>query len=102
MAVAHAGVEVPLVSALGPGGNRPVWPAAIAFGTAAGLYAVVAAGLGRARRWADPAAAALFAVTLVGALVPFRGAGSVVGAAIAACGLALLAIARRGGEPGVA
>lgn len=90
LAVGHAGVELPLVSALGPGGDRAVWPAAIAFSVAAASYTGVAAGLIRGRTWAVPAGVILFAATVAGALTPYRGPASLLGALFGATGLVLL------------
>lgn len=94
LAVGHAGVEIALVTALGPGGSRPVWPAAAAFTVAAVAYAAVAVGLARRRAWAVPLATVVFGVTVLGALLPYRGVGSLVGAGIGVVGLVLLAAAR--------
>lgn len=98
LAVGHAGVEIPLVSALGPGGSRPVWPAAIAFTAAACLHGAVALGIARRRPWAWPLGVLAAALTLLGAAVPFRGVGSIVGMVLAGAELALLLTgrARRG------
>lgn len=93
LAVGHAGVEIPLVSGLGPGGDRAVWPAAIAFGVAAVAYLTVLVGLARGRSWAVPAGAVVFAVTLVGSVTPYRGPASLLGALMGAAGVALLATA---------
>lgn len=90
LAVGHMGVELPLVSALGPGGSRPVWPAAIAFTVAAGLHGAVSYGVARRRAWAWPLGVLVGAVTLVGAAAPFRGAGSVIGIVLAAAEVGLL------------
>jgi hypothetical protein len=79
LAVGHMGVEIPLVSALGPGGSRPVWPAAIAFAVATGLHGAVCYGVARRRGWAWPLGVLVGAVTQVGATTPLRGAGSVIG-----------------------
>ena len=92
LAVGHAGVQLPLVSALGPGGSEPVWPAAAAFAVAALAFVVVGAGLLGARTWAVPAASMLFGVTVVASLFPFRGAGSIAGAVLGIVGLALLSL----------
>lgn len=90
LAVGHMGVEIPVVSALGPGGSRPVWPAAIAFAVAAGLHGAVSAGVARRRGWAWPLGVLVGALTLIGAATPFRGAGSVVGIVLAAAEVGLL------------
>lgn len=90
MAVAHAGVRIPLFSALGPGGDSPVPPAVIAFTIGGLLHATVAYGVARQRAWAWPVGILVAAVTLLGAAMPFRGAGSVVGIVLAGAQLALL------------
>jgi hypothetical protein len=90
MAIAHAGVRVPVVSALGPGGSRAVVPAAIAFTAAACLHGAVAYGVARRRTWAWPLGVLVAGVTLLGAAVPFRGVGSVAGIALAGTQLGLL------------
>ena len=99
LAVGHAGVEIPLVSGLGPGGSRAVWPAAIAFTVAALAYLVVAVGLARGHRFAVPAGAVVFAVTLVGSLAPYRGPASLLGAVLGAAGLVLVGFATAGRRP---
>ncbi|HSJ45078.1 MAG TPA: hypothetical protein VK923_10395 [Euzebyales bacterium] len=90
LAVGHVGVRIPVVSALGPGGSAPVVPAAIAFAVAACLHGGVAYGVARRRPWAWPLGVLVAAVTLLGAAVPFRGAGSVVGIMLAGSELGLL------------
>lgn len=96
LAVGHAGVEIPLVSGIGPGGSRAVWPAAIAFSLAAIAYVVVAVGLARGWRWAVPAGAVVFAVTLVGSLAPYRGPASLLGALLGLVGVVVLGVAAAG------
>lgn len=90
MAIAHAGVRIPLFSALGPAGNRAVPPAAIAFSVGALLHGLVAYGVAGRRTWAWPVGVTVAAVTLIGAATPFRGAGSLVGIVLAAAQLGLL------------
>jgi hypothetical protein len=90
MAVAHSGVEIPLLSALGPGGSRAVVPAAIAFSVATVLHTLVTVGVRRRRSWAWPLGIAVAALTLVGAAFPYRGAVSAIGIALAVVELALL------------
>lgn len=92
LAVGHAGVAIPLVSALGPGGSRPVWPAAAAFAVAAACYVAVGVGLRARRQWSAFAGSALFGVTILLALVPYRGVGSIVGAALGFVGLTALSL----------
>jgi len=90
LAIGHLGLEVPLLSALGPGGARPVIPAAIAFGVGAVLQGLVCSGVRRRRTWAWPLGVLVAAITLVSAATPFRGAMSAVGIALAALQLGLL------------
>jgi len=94
LAVAHAGVRIPVLSALGPGGSEPVVPAAIAFTVATCLHGAVAYGVARRRGWAWPLGVLVAAVTLIGAAVPFRGVGSVIGIALAGTELGLLLTGR--------
>lgn len=90
LAVGHSGVTVPGVSALGPGGSDPVWPAAVAFAVATALFATIAVGALRGRAWAWPLATVTNALVLVSSLLQFRGAASAVGIALAAASLVLL------------
>lgn len=83
LAVGHAGVRLPLVSALGPGGGRAVPVAAVAFTVGAIAYGLVTRGLLLRARWAWLAGLVLGALTVVGAVQPFRGVGSAVGVALA-------------------
>lgn len=90
LAIGHAGVRIPLVSALGPGGPRVILPAAIAFTVTACLHGTVAYAVARRRAWAWPLGVLIAAVTLVGAATPFRGVGSMVGMLLAGAELGLL------------
>jgi hypothetical protein len=90
LAVGHLGLQVPVLSALGPGGTRPVVPAAIAFGLAALLHGLVAVGAARRRAWAWALGVLIAGATLVGAAYPFRGVISAVGIVLAGLELGLL------------
>lgn len=90
LAIGHAGVRLPLVSVLGPGGDRAVPVAAAVFTVATVCYAVVTRGLLGRMRWAWPAGLVLSALTVVGAARPFRGVGSAVGIVLAAAIVAAL------------
>jgi hypothetical protein len=90
LAIGHAGVVIPIVSALGPGGSRPVTVAALAFSAAALAYAAVSAGVFRRGRWAWAMALALNLLALAGGLRQFRGAVSAVGLVLSAAAVALL------------
>jgi len=90
LTVGHSGVRVPLVSALGPAGSDPVWPAAAGFAVATVLFAVIAVGLFRRRAWAWPLATVVNGLVAASGVVQFRGAGSAVGVALGLVSLALL------------
>ena len=90
MAVAHAGFDVPLLSRIGPGGNRAVVPAVVAFSVGAAALLLLAAGALRRRPWAWALGLVTHALLLLGAAVPFRGAGSAIAMIIAAVCLGLL------------
>jgi hypothetical protein len=90
MAVAHAGVTVPLVSELGPGGDDAVWPAVIAFSVGTALLACIAVGAARARSWSWPLGLVVHALIVLGAAMPYRGVGSLVAIIISVASLALL------------
>jgi hypothetical protein len=90
MAIAHAGVVIPGISALGPGGDDAVWPAVIAFTFGVIVLAIVALGLLRGRTWAWPLAVVTHGLVIVGALTPYRGIGSAVAIVIAAAAVGVL------------
>lgn len=90
LAIGHMGVQIPLISALGPGGSRAVVPAAVAFSIGAGLHGAVAVGVARRLAWAWPLGVLVAGATLVGAATPFRGAGSAIGLALAGLQLGVL------------
>jgi hypothetical protein len=90
LSIGHLGVQVPLLSALGPGGDRVVVVAAVIFAIGAALYAAVAYGAFSGARWAWPLGIAVNALALLSGLREFRGAASAVGIALALAGLAVL------------
>lgn len=90
MAVAHAGVRVPLFSALGPDGSAVIPPAVIAFTVATVLAAALAYGAFRLHAWAWALGVVVGALTTLSAAFPFRGVGSVVGIALGAAIVAAL------------
>jgi hypothetical protein len=92
LALGHAGIEVPIVSTLGPGDGRSVPAAAIGFSLVTLAYATVAAGVFGRRRWAWPAAFGLNALAFVAGIAQFRGPASAVGLALCATALALLLV----------
>ena len=92
MAVAHTGVAVPLLDAIGPGGDTVVPQAAIGFAVAAAGFGAATVGLLRARRWGWALGLVVLTATLLAAAVPFRGAGSLLGIGLAAAGLIALAL----------
>ena len=90
LTIGHAGITLPLVSGLGPGGNRVILPAAIAFAVATALAFTVAFGaLGR-RSWAWALGLLLHALVVLGSAMPYRGVASAVGIAIGLVSLAVL------------
>ena len=91
LAIGHAGINVPLISRLGPGGERAVVPAAVAFAVATALLAVLSVGTWRQRPWAWAAGLALHGIVLAGAAMPYRGIGSLVGIVLAGSAFVLLA-----------
>jgi hypothetical protein len=90
LSISLLGVEIPLVSGLGPGGDRVVLPAGIVFAIATAVFAVIGVGLLRMRAWAWAAGVAVTALALLGGVGQFRGAGSVIGLVLALIGLVLL------------
>lgn len=90
MAVAHAGVAVPIVSRFGPQGDAAVWPAVVAFSFGAALLTVIAVGAARERAWSWPLGLVVHALVVLGAATPFRGIGSLVAIVVSVAALALL------------
>lgn len=90
LAIGHMGVQIPLLSALGPGSTRAVVPAAVAFSLGACLHGAVAYGVSRRLVWAWPLGVLAAGLTLLGAALPFRGVGSLVGMSLAGLQLGIL------------
>lgn len=90
LAVAHAGVSVPLLSSLGPGGDDAVPQAAAAFTVAAVLATFVAVGAFRQRAWAWALGLVVYALTVLAAVTPYRGVGSLLGVLLGVAGVVLL------------
>lgn len=88
MAVAHLGVDLPLLPTVGAG--RPVPPAAAAFALGTVLFALTTVGLLRAARWSWPLGTVAAALAFLGAAFPYRGIGSAVGMATSGLLLVLL------------
>lgn len=88
MAVAHLGVDLPLLPTQGLGRAVPAAAAAFTLGTI--LFAGVAWGLRSGARWAWWLGLVGFALALQGSAMPYRGAGSAVGIALSVLGLAAL------------
>lgn len=88
MAVAHLGIDVPLLPTMGLG--RPVPPAAAAFSAGALVFALTAWGLWRRARWAWALGLVAFALALQGSAMPYRGTGSAVGIATSVLAISLL------------
>ena len=92
LAIGHAGLDVPLLSELGPGGGRAVPPAAAAFTVGAAAWAAVAAALARRRRWAWALGIVVGALGALGGVGQFRGIASAVGIALSVAVVALLLV----------
>lgn len=90
MSIGHAGINVPFLSGLGPGGDRVVLPAAIAFGIATALAVAVAVGALRRRSWAWALGLLLHSLIVLGSAMPFRGPASAMGIIIGAVTVAVL------------
>lgn len=97
LAVAHMGLQVPLLSRLGPGGSRAIVPAAVAFIVATLVLGAVAFGVARGRSWSWPAGILVHGVVFLGAAFPYRGVVSLAGMLIAGTCVALL-LTRAGRE----
>ena len=90
MAVAHAGVAVPVLSRFGPGGNDAVWPAVVAFSVGSVLMTAIVVGALRRRPWAWALGVVVHGLVIFGALTPYRGIGSLVAVLISVTVVALL------------
>ena len=90
LAIAHAGVTIPGLSALGPGGDNVVVPAAVAFAVATVAAGTVSVGAFRRRTWAWALGLVVHAIVVVGAAVPYRGIGSLIGILLSATCIAVL------------
>jgi hypothetical protein len=90
LSISHLGVDVPVLSALGPGGDRVVLAAGIVFALGAGIYAILGIGLLGLHRWAWFAGVAVSALSVLSGIGQFRGAGSVIGILLSLAVLALL------------
>lgn len=90
MAVSHAGVTVPLLAALGPGGDRALPGVAAGFAVAALVFAVVAVATWRRRPWAWAVGLAVNTLALVAATMPWRGPVSGVAAVVTVAAIVVL------------
>jgi hypothetical protein len=90
LAVAHLGVEIPLLSALGPGGDRAVPSAAAAFTVIALLYTVLAIGAFARARWAWWAGLVVNVLVVAGGVRNYRGVASAIAILLAALLVVLL------------
>lgn len=98
LAIAHTGVEVPLLSALGPSGGA-VPPAVVAFTVGTLLFAAIAVGLWREARWARPVGIGVAGLSILSGLGQFRGMVSAFGIVLAAVLLVLLVLDARRESP---
>ncbi|MBW3601378.1 MAG: hypothetical protein KY434_01605 [Actinobacteria bacterium] len=90
MSLSHAGVALPVVSALMPG-RIVLPPVAAGFAVGAVAFAAVAVGAFRRRPWAWAAGVAVNGLTLTSAAVPFRGVPSALAVAVTLAALGVLA-----------
>lgn len=88
MTLAHLGVEIPVISDLGPGRLLAPVAGGFAFGTI--LYVLVATAAFRMASWAWPAALAVNAVAFLSAAFPYRGWVSGVAIAVSLAAVAVL------------
>lgn len=95
LALGHSGLQVPLLSAIGPGGDRAVPVAAAIFAVGTAVFLVVGWGLRGGARWARPAALAVHGLTALSLLRPYRGVASAVGLMICLGAVAALVAATR-------
>jgi hypothetical protein len=89
LAIAHTGVEVPLLSALGPQGGA-VPPAVVAFGVATVLFAGIALGLTRRSRMAWAVGLAVSVLAVLSGIGQFRGVVSAAGIVLSLALIGLL------------
>lgn len=89
LAIAHLGLDLPGLSAFGPSGQA-VLPAAIGFGVATALLALLTWGLWSGRRWAWPAGTGLALLGILSGIGQFRGMGSAIGLGVMVVLLVLL------------
>jgi hypothetical protein len=82
LAIAHLGIEVPLLSRLGPQGGA-VPPAVVAFTIGAAIFTAIAVGLSRGQRWAWVAGLVMSVLTVLSTIGQFRGVVSVLGILLA-------------------
>lgn len=90
LAVAHLGVELPLLSELGPGGDTVVVPAAIAFGVGTVVWAGLSIGAFRSGRWVLAVGVVFSVLSILSGAMPYRGVASGVGIALASAVLVTL------------
>lgn len=88
MAVAHLGIDLPLLPTVGAG--RAVPPAAAAFAVGTALFALTAVGLARAKPWSWPLALTLNALTVAACAMPYRGPASAAGIAMSGASIVVL------------
>lgn len=88
MAVAHLGIDLPLLPTVGAG--RAVPPAAAAFAVGTTLFALTAVGLARAKPWSWPLALTLNALTVAACAMPYRGPASAAGIAMSGASIVVL------------
>ncbi|HUH07702.1 MAG TPA: hypothetical protein VML96_07840 [Egibacteraceae bacterium] len=90
MALAHMGLQIPVISGLGPGGARSVPVAALVFGISTLMFLLILFGMLMRRAWAWPVALVGNGFALIGAANPFRGPVSAAAIAVTVAAIAIL------------
>lgn len=89
LAIAHLGIEIPVLSALGPQGGA-VPPAVVAFTLATALFAGVGYGLARRSRLAWGVGLGVSALSILSGIGQFRGVVSAIGIGLSVLLIGLL------------
>lgn len=90
LSIGHLGVEIPVFSGLGPGGDRVIRVPGIIFAVTTVVDIIVGVGLLRMRSWAWVAGVVVNGLALLAAAGQFRGVGSAIGLLLAAAALVML------------
>ena len=90
LAVGHLGIDVPLLSALGPEGGGVVVPAAVAFLVGTVGFATVAYGAFTHARWTWTVGVVWNVLAVLAGIGQYRGVASAIGIVVALAALAVL------------